>query len=731
MIINFLIIIQEKMAIIKCKICGGTLQIKEGQSIAVCEYCNTKQTLPHMDDEKKLQMYERANQLRRNNEFDKAMGIYEQVLIEDATDSYAYWSLVLCRYGVEYVEEPITKKRKPTINRTQTTSVFNDENYKCAIQYADIYQKEIYQKEAREIDEIQKQILEISQKENPFDIFICYKETDTHGRRTQDSVIAQEMYYQLIKEGYKVFFSRITLEDKLGEAYEPYIYSALNSAKVMIVVGTKEEHFNSIWVKNEWKRYLGIMNNDINKVLIPAYKDMDPYDLPIEFSNLQAQDMSKIGFMQDLIYGIKKIIARKAENNYFDVNRAGSNYSDVEQLLKRVDIFLNDKEWEKAEEYSEKILDMDPQNARAYLDKVLIGFKLDKKEDLYNIDITFLENDINYRHANEFADEELLKLFIGIKKNAESKRENYIIEKMNEADTYSQNYEYDKAKVTVADIIQNYPEDYRGWKKMIEVWVLCIIHDNKLIPNSLFENILQIKKYYKTLISLKKDSIIESEIQTYIDDISNKMTHISVKRAKIPYEKKVNEINKIKADVQNLREDKLKIERMDNFDINKQNSVNLGKKYTSISMVISGLLATCIGIFSSTSDKMHNNIGVILAISIICACAIYLVIMCIPFVILFIKRIDKKDEYKRMQIKRKLEIENIEKRLNVLQGELVHKENELNAIQTELLKCSENEIENYWKNIINYYWGKELNVDNDPVLEKKIKSWFSINEYSD
>ena len=40
---------------------------------------------------------------------------------------------------------------------------------------------------------------------------------------------------------------------------------------------------------------------------------MDPYDLPDEFSHLQAQDMSKLGFMQDLIRGIKKLAAAAAE----------------------------------------------------------------------------------------------------------------------------------------------------------------------------------------------------------------------------------------------------------------------------------------------------------------------------------------------------------------------------------------------------------------------------------
>ena len=127
-----------------------------------------------------------------------------------------------------------------------------------------------------------------------------------------DSTLAQEIYYQLTNEGYKVFFSRITLEDKLGQQYEPYIFAALNSAKVMLVVGTKPEHFAAVWVKNEWSRYLNLMKQDRNRLLIPCYRDMDPYDLPEELSALQSQDMSKIGFMQDLIRGVKKVLQRDA-----------------------------------------------------------------------------------------------------------------------------------------------------------------------------------------------------------------------------------------------------------------------------------------------------------------------------------------------------------------------------------------------------------------------------------
>ena len=215
------------MAIFKCKMCGGTLDINPGDSIAVCDYCGTKQTLPKLDDDKRANMYDRANHFRRNNEYDKAMGIYEQILNVDNTDAEAYWSIVLCRYGIEYVEDPATHTRIPTVNRAQYTSVFDDDNYKSALQYASAAQHDIYVQEATAINEIQKGILAISQKEEPFDVFICYKETDKDGRRTPDSVLANDLYHQLTNEGFKVFFSRITLEDKLGTAYEPYIFAAV------------------------------------------------------------------------------------------------------------------------------------------------------------------------------------------------------------------------------------------------------------------------------------------------------------------------------------------------------------------------------------------------------------------------------------------------------------------------------------------------------------------------
>ena len=411
------------MITFKCKMCGGDLSFEQGSTIAECPYCGTTQTLPKLDDDKRANLYDRANHFRRQNEYDKATAIYEQILAEDRTDAEAYWSLVLCRYGIEYVEDPASHKRVPTVNRVQYASILADEDYKSALQYADTAQRSVYEAEANAIAEIQKGILDISRKEAPFDVFICYKETDANGRRTSDSVLANDMYHQLTKEGFKVFFSRITLEDKIGTAYEPYIFAALNSAKVMVVLGTKPEYFNAVWVKNEWSRYLALIRNGADKTLVPAYRDMDPYDLPDEFAHLQAQDMSKLGFMQDLIRGIKKILHKDEPQARAVSQKNDTSNTNIENLMKRAQLFMEDGDWKNATEYLDKVLDENAEYAPAYVGKVQTSLKLRKQEELAG-SLSEYEKNPDWQKAIRFATPVQREVFESYVSRAMEMREN-------------------------------------------------------------------------------------------------------------------------------------------------------------------------------------------------------------------------------------------------------------------------------------------------------------------
>lgn len=340
---------------LKCKMCGGNLKIIDKVSYATCEYCGSTMTLPRMNDDKIVNLFNRANHYRLQNEFDKAMATYENILAEDNTDAEAHWGVVLAKYGIEYIEDPKTHNRIPTCHRVQYDSIFADLDYKEALKNAqDNNAKALYEKEASQIAEIQKNILTVARNEKPYDIFICYKETDNKGERTKDSVFAQDIYEQLVEENYKVFFSRITLEDKLGTEYEPYIFSALNSAKVMLVIGTTKENFEAVWVKNEWSRFLELLRKDKNRVIIPCYRDMNAYDLPEELSLFQAQDMNKIGFMQDLTHGISKIIDKKQKeqiSNNVVIDDTNKKRMKFENNLLYARKCVDEQNWENVEKY--------------------------------------------------------------------------------------------------------------------------------------------------------------------------------------------------------------------------------------------------------------------------------------------------------------------------------------------------------------------------------------------
>ena len=402
------------MAIIKCKMCGGDLAIIEGQTVAECEYCGSRQTVPAADSEKKLTLFGRANRLRSSCEFDKAAGIYETIAAEFQEEAEAYWGLVLCKYGIEYVDDPATGKKIPTCHRSSFDSVMEDPNLEQALENADVIARKVYREEAKQLEEIRKGIIEVSAKEDPYDIFICYKESAEDGQRTLDSVLAQDIYDALTAKDYRVFFARISLEDKIGQEYEPFIFAALNSAKIMLAVGTDYEYYNAVWVKNEWSRFLKLMERDKSKHLIPCFKGIDAYDMPKEFNRLQAQDLGKVGAMQDLLRGIEKLLPKQKSTTVIQerVVVGGSGDNKIASLLDRGNMALEDGDWAKADSFFEDVLNNDSKNAQAYLGKTLAqercrtidAFARKRKDASQNVRGQKLSLESNHAHVAEMVE---------------------------------------------------------------------------------------------------------------------------------------------------------------------------------------------------------------------------------------------------------------------------------------------------------------------------------------
>lgn len=388
-----------------CKCCGAALDVKGSATVCRCSHCDVLQTVPRLDIDEKAILWERADKLRRAGEYDRAEGLYRELLAADDSEPEIYWCIMLCRYGIEYVEEHGSRKRTPTINRFSYKPILDDEDYRAAVRLADGDRRRLYILQSKELENLRRRVLAVSQTERPYDIFICYKETDRSGRRTEDSVLAAGLYRSLAADGYRVFFARVTLEDKTGREYEPYIFSAINSAKLMFALGSSPENFNAPWVKNEWSRYLTRVSESGEGTLAVLYSGMRREDLPAEFAHLQAFDMSAPDFTEELLRGVHKIISEETREDVSE-DAAQTFRENAAGLLRRAEIMLDDGDFSRAEELCENALNLEPENAEIYLVKLLAGFKARSLEQLGELSGDF-EQSSNYRMIMRFGDERM------------------------------------------------------------------------------------------------------------------------------------------------------------------------------------------------------------------------------------------------------------------------------------------------------------------------------------
>lgn len=289
----------------RCRICGGPLMPQEDAVTAVCEYCGSVLVLPRTDPA----VFNRALELLREKKFDQAAAMFRRCVIDNPQDAEVHWNLLLCKFGIEYVEDP-DGGRVPTCNTLIYDPITEDEDYQDALRFSGDIAARLYAEEGRRIAAIQQEVVRYAEQAD-YDVFISYKETDENGARTEDSVLAQEIYDTLTAKGYKVFLSRVTLKGQAGMKYEPVIFAALNSAPVMLVVGTSRERMESVWVSNEWNRFLRLMEQDKDRKLEVVYKNMKRIDLPSRLRFMPQQDLSKAGrygWKQDIAYDVESML---------------------------------------------------------------------------------------------------------------------------------------------------------------------------------------------------------------------------------------------------------------------------------------------------------------------------------------------------------------------------------------------------------------------------------------
>lgn len=292
-----------------CNVCGANLIYKDGRW--VCPACGAYKEEEISNEEVTL-LYNASQKLRLAS-FDDAEELYADIVKKYPKNSEAHWGLVLSRYGIKY-EDDYDGRKLPTCYAATMESFLSDKEYLAALSCApDAKVKAYYEEQGKIIEKNRIEWYEKASKEPAYDVFLCFKDSDKENNieRTDDSIEVANLYTYLSGKGYRVFFSRETLRDKVAEKYEPYIYNALNTASVMIVYGSKPEYFESVWMKNEWTRFLKRMREGlkVDGSLIVAYDGMNPAELPKVFAGRQCLDARKKTFYGDLEMLIARVIA--------------------------------------------------------------------------------------------------------------------------------------------------------------------------------------------------------------------------------------------------------------------------------------------------------------------------------------------------------------------------------------------------------------------------------------
>lgn len=135
--------------------------------------------------------------------------------------------------------------------------------------------------------------------------------------------------------------------------------------------------------------------------------------------------------------------------------------TEIKTLLKRAELLLEDSNWSASTEYYEKVLDIEPENAQAYLGLLLSSLKLNCEKELVSSD--FVDNNY-FKRALQFADAEYKNVLIQYITENTYLRASYFIEK--------------SEFVTAVELLKEIP-DYKDSKNLIEQCEASILEQSK------------------------------------------------------------------------------------------------------------------------------------------------------------------------------------------------------------------------------------------------------------
>ena len=262
---------------------------------AACLKCGATQPCDAQGPVKAAELAMQGWSFFAQQEFKIAQARFDEAVHESHGLLEYRWAALLARYGVKYCpSKSMPDGADYVVNFWRTDLprelIKDTKAYRELADAAAARDPECLKRVLREvnvIDEGLAQIHKLEQNGVAYDIFLCYKDIDAAGSLTPERKFLDALYSQLL--GYRdvrVFFAPHSMQGKHISAFEGYIYTALKTAKLMVIATSAPKNVNSPWVKSEWERFL--LWDKADRILPIPVNDMHMSSFPPELNHIQS-----------------------------------------------------------------------------------------------------------------------------------------------------------------------------------------------------------------------------------------------------------------------------------------------------------------------------------------------------------------------------------------------------------------------------------------------------------
>ncbi len=366
----------------KCSKCGGIVDVTDDGF--VCRYCGDVFVQTEVSEDEII-LLNSANSKREDYDFDGALEDCNKILAKNPSNSEANWCALLAKYKIIYIKN----------SEGEYVSTFLCPQADKPIKESEYYSRlsKSRREDAERVENRRQIVLDEYKKIPNYDVFISYKQHKggSYTAETEESEWADKVYDILLRNKLRAFIDKKSLRGNAG--WEPHIYSALQSAKIMVVISSSLENINSPWVKNEWKRFIAFSKTDASKVIAVACpkSKVAPEKLPEEaMRKVQMVDVDEKGWHDEILQRAK--------------SACGEKLISIPDLFEEAYTAIKKKKFGVAKAKFKLITERNPRNAKAYWGLLMCRYRA-----FDNYDIVASRKSVDkfeeFKNALEYADD--------------------------------------------------------------------------------------------------------------------------------------------------------------------------------------------------------------------------------------------------------------------------------------------------------------------------------------